>query len=196
MCIRDSTSRTTQAVTSLAVPNAALANAVRKQPTAELFLMWSTLSYEDYLDSLPAGEREAHQARSLERRIVEYEASASTSLIYAALATVRKSPFVSRGLLNGDEIIIEQNAEPQADLVGWAWPLAEPTVAPTQLTPTEEGFELPADLAEQGSLLVDVRELRASSNLAAPARPSSASIVITPEAVSYTHLTLPTILRV
>lgn len=175
------TSRTTQAVTSLAVPNAALANAVRKQPTAELFLMWSTLSYEDYLDSLPAGEREVHQARSLERRIVEYEASASTSLIYAALATVRKSPFVSRGLLNGDEIIIEQNAEPQADLVGWAWPLAEPTVATTQLTPTEEGFELPADLAEQGSLLVDVRELRASSNLAAPARPSSASIVITPE---------------
>ena len=64
------TSKTTQAVTSLAVPNAALANAVRKQPTAELFLMWSTLSYEDYLDSLPAGEREAHQARSLERRIV------------------------------------------------------------------------------------------------------------------------------
>ncbi len=37
-------------------------------------------------------------------------------------------------------------------------------------TPTEEGFELPADLAEQGSLLVDVRELRASSNLAAPAK--------------------------
>ncbi len=54
------TSRTTQSVTSLAVPNAALANAVRKQPSAELFLMWSTLSYEDYLDSLPAGEREAY----------------------------------------------------------------------------------------------------------------------------------------
>lgn len=174
------TSRTTQSVTSLAVPNAALANAVRKQPSAELFLMWSTLSYEDYLDSLPAGAR-GSPGPQLGRRIVEYEASASTSLIYAALATVRKSPFVSRGLLNGDEIIIEQNAEPQADLVGWAWPLAEPTVAPTQLTPTEEGFELPAELAEQGSLLVDVRELRASSNLAAPARPSSASIVITPE---------------
>ncbi len=40
---------------NITYPNAALANAVRKQPPAELFLMWSTLSYEDYLDSLPAG---------------------------------------------------------------------------------------------------------------------------------------------
>ena len=175
------TSKTTQAVKNLAVPNAALANAVRKQPSAELFLMWSTLSYEDYLDSLPEAERAAHEARSLERRIVEYEASASTSLIYAALATVRKSPLVSRGLLGDDEIIIEQNVEPQADLVGWTWPLATPTVEPTQLVPTESGFELPSDLIEQGSLLVDVRELTPSANLTAPARPSSASIVVTPE---------------
>ena len=110
-----------------------------------------------------------------------YEASASTSLIYAALATVRKSPLVSRGLLGEQEVIIEQNVEPQVDLVGWAWPLATPTVEPTQLEPTERGYKLPAELLEHGSVLVDVRELTPSSNLTAPARPSSASIVVTPE---------------
>lgn len=175
------TSKTTQAVTSLAVPNAALANAVRKQPSAELFLMWSTLSYEDYLESLPEKERAAHEARSLDRRVVEYEASASTSLIYAALATVRKSPLVGRGLLTEDEISVEQNVDPQVDLLGWTWPLANPTVAPTQLEPTEAGFALPPEVAAQGPMLVDVRELTTSANLAAPKRPSSASIVVSPE---------------
>ena len=175
------TSKTTQAVTSLAVPNAALANAVRKQPSAELFLMWSTLSYEDYLASLPEKERAAHEARSLDRRVVEYEASASTSLIYAALATVRKSPLVGRGLLTEDEISVEQNVDPQVELLGWTWPLADPTVAPTQLEPTEAGFALPPEVAAQGPMLVDVRELTTSANLAAPKRPSSASIVVSPE---------------
>ena len=175
------TSKTTQAVTSLSVPNAALANAVRKQPSAELFLMWSTLSYEDYLESLPDKERAAHEARSLDRRVVEYEASASTSLIYAALATVRKSPLVGRGLLTENEISVEQNVDPQVDLLGWTWPLANPTVEPTQLEPTEAGFALPAEVAAQGPMLVDVRELTTSANLAAPKRPSSASIVVSPE---------------
>lgn len=168
------TSRTTQPVRNLSVPNGALVSAVRKQASCELFLMWSTLSYEDYLAELPEKERAAHLSRSMERRVLEYEASASSSLIYAALATVHKSPLASRGLM-GEGIEIEQNLEEPVDLVGWAWPLANPTVAPTRLEPNEAGFEAPE---LEGTLLVDVRELQASSNLAPPARPSSASLVV------------------
>ncbi|MDO5032659.1 hypothetical protein [Corynebacterium sp.] len=174
------TSRTTQALRTLSVPNAALVGAVRKQPTSELFLMWSTMTYEDYLAGLSPEERSAHESRNLERRVMEYEASASTSLIYAALATVRKSPLAGRGQILGKSIDIEQNLEEPVDLLGWAWPLDHPTMEATPLEPIEGGFAFPEELREEGPLLVDAREHQASSNLAAPARPSSASIVVSP----------------
>ncbi|MGX1739066.1 hypothetical protein ACWIB8_07885 [Corynebacterium flavescens] len=175
------TSGTTQAATFLSVPNATLAGAVRKQPSAELFLMWSTLSYEDYLAGLPEAERASHLNRSLDRRILEYEASAATSLIYAAIATVRKAPLASRAMLSADGIAVELNGEEAASLIGWAWPLDDPASAAVALRPTEAGFELPESLAEAGALLVDVREHSISSNLAAPARPSSSSLVASRE---------------
>ena len=175
------TSGTTSAATFLTVPNGALATAVRKQPSAELFLMWSTLSYEDYLAGLPEAERASHLNRSLDRRILEYEASAATSLIYAAIATICRAPLASRALLGPTSIEIEQNRPKAVELIGWAWPLGDPASTPVPLQPTEAGsatsFKLPDSLRNAGTVLIDVREHTDSSNLAAPARPSSSTLV-------------------
>ncbi len=177
--IRDvaTTVRTTQARTVFSVSNRTLQEALRKQPAIELYLLWSTLSYEEYLEELPERDRKAHLKRPLARRVMEYEATASSDLIYAALATMRRTPLVSRATLTEEAIEIEQSLEEPVGLIGWAWALGNITAEPTPLTPSEEGFELPEELRGTGPLVLDIREDERLSDISAPEYPAASAVV-------------------
>lgn len=171
----------TQALTAVSISNTALQAAVKKQSTAELFLMWSTLTYEDYLAGLNDAERVSHSARPLERRVMEYEATAASDLVYASLGTVRRAPLVTGATLADGHIEVEQSLP--AQLMAWAWPLHDLGCEPHPLDPVEfetgeMGFEIPEELAEHPALLVDVRAAEALSDLAVPARPSIGAIAV------------------
>ena len=168
----------TEAATSLSVPNRALKSALTKKTSLELYLLWSTLSYEEYLEGLPEKERAAHQKRSFERRVMEYEATAASDLIYAAIATVRKAPLVARATIEDGILVPEQAHEEEVELLAWAWPLGNPAGEPQPLEPTEEGFELPEELLDAGHLIVDFREDEPASDLAAPQYPPASALII------------------
>ena len=168
----------TEAATSLSVPNRALKSALTKKTSLELYLLWSTLSYEEYLEGLPEKERAAHQKRSFDRRVMEYEATAASDLIYAAIATVRKAPLISRATIEDGILVPEQPHEEEVELLAWAWPLGNPAGEPLPLEPTEEGFELPEELLDAGHLIVDFREDEPASDLAAPQYPPASALII------------------
>ncbi|QRP21326.1 hypothetical protein [Corynebacterium macginleyi] len=178
--IRDlvTTNGSTEATTTLSVPNRALKAALTKKSSLELYLLWSTLSYEEYLEGLPDKERAAHLKRSMDRRVMEYEATAASDLIYAAIATVRKAPLVARATIEDGILIPEQTHEEEMELLAWAWPLGNPASEPLPLEPVEEGFELPEELHEAGHLIVDFREDEPASDLAAPQYPPASSLII------------------
>ncbi|WP_165242665.1 hypothetical protein [Corynebacterium lizhenjunii] len=163
---------------SVSVSNRTLRAALKRQSTLELYLLWSTLSYEDYLDSLSPAELATHQAQPPQRRVIEYEASASRDLIYAALATIKRTPLVFRAVLEEGIITVEQSGEEDLDLLGWAWPLAQPASTPVPLEPVEGGFAFPEELAGQGPLILDLREDEYLSDLLAPARPAPSALVM------------------
>lgn len=167
---------TTEALRSLSMPNSALKEALGKQSAIEIYLLWSTLTYDAYLDSLSEDERATHLAQPADRRQVEYEASAASDLIYAGLATVRKTPLATRGVVLSDTIEVELAEE--ADVIGWGWPLAEPTAEPVSLERTESGFALAEALRDRGPVILDVRELQPGTDLAAPKRAASSSLVL------------------
>lgn len=79
---------TDEAVFAVSVNNKALVREVREKPSCELYLLWSEVTYDEYLDGLGEKARAVHLKRSQEHRVMEYEAEASQHLIYAALATV------------------------------------------------------------------------------------------------------------
>ena len=160
------------------MPNRALKSALTKKTSLELYLLWSTLSYEEYLEGLPEKERAAHQKRSFDRRVMEYEATAASDLIYAAIATVRKAPLVSRATIEDGILVPEQPHEEEVELLAWAWPLGNPAGEPLPLEPTEEGFELPEELLDAGHLIVDFREDEPASDLAAPQYPPASALII------------------
>ncbi|APT93495.1 hypothetical protein CPHO_12010 [Corynebacterium phocae] len=144
---------------TLTISNAQLKDALGKQSSFELFLLWSTLSYEDYLAELSESARAKHLAQSESRKKVEYEASAAKDLIYASLATVVKAP------LGTDW------AELEEDVVTWAWPVSDPLGTPQRITD-----EVPAEI--ERPVIMDVRGWDKSTDLAAPAQPAASSVII------------------
>ena len=133
----------TEAATSLSVPNRALKSALTKKTSLELYLLWSTLSYEEYLEGLPEKERAAHQKRSFERRVMEYEATAASDLIYAAIATVRKAPLVARATIEDGILVPEQAHEEEVELLAWRGRWAIPRASRYHWSPLRKALSCP-----------------------------------------------------
>ncbi|WP_293769409.1 hypothetical protein [uncultured Corynebacterium sp.] len=193
---------------SLSISNAQLRDALGKQSSIELYLLWSTLTYEDYLAGLSAEERATHEAQDADRRQLEYEATAASDLIYAGLATVRKAPLATRAALADAAVALEWATEPTpADgeqaagpdmphVRAFAWELAHPTAAPVELERTAPDDDadaaqgqVPGFVAPQleAPLVLDLRLTTPGSDLAVPTHPAASSLIVegssTPEAL-------------
>lgn len=184
-----STAGSTQSHRNVSLSNRALRHAVRKQSSMELYLLWSTLSYEDFLDSLDSAARSRHLAQAPERRVVEYEASAASDLIYAAIATVKRAPLITGATLSETHVELSFNEEEEeiSDLLAWAWPLNDPARSPERLV----DLALPSSLQDAGPLIIDARAEEPLTDLSAPAHPApNAVIAEAPGEVSFADATV------